>query len=195
MYMKISNFAEVINGYTFRGAIEPLKNGDISVLQAKDIVSGQNVTDIDKLTPIAFTGTRTASFLQKDDVLIVSRGMGIGSFRSAVFSLDTTNIIASSSLLIIRIKNKEILPEYVSLYFNSPDGQNKILETVAGSYIRAISRQKLKEEIEIPIPPLEKQESLIKLNQNIKQQEKIYERKKQLKQEIINATITNLIKK
>lgn len=195
MYMKISNFAEVINGYTFRGAIEPLKNGDIFVLQAKDIVSGQNVTDIDKLTPIAFTGTRTASFLQKDDVLIVSRGMGIGSFRSAVFSLETTNVIASSSLLIIRIKKKEILPEYVSLYFNSPDGQNKILETVAGSYIRAISRQKLKEEIEIPIPPLEKQESLIKLNQNIKQQEKIYNRKKQLKQEIINATITNLINK
>src|ERR1035437_5158900 len=134
MYMKISNFAEVINGYTFRGAIETLKNGDISVLQAKDIVSGQNVTDIDKLTPIAFSGTRTASFLQKDDVLIVSRGMGAGSFRSAVFSLNTTNIIASSSLLILRIKEKEVLSEYISLYFNSIEGQNKILETVAGSY-------------------------------------------------------------
>lgn len=195
MYIKISNFAEVINGYTFRGAIETLKNGDISVLQAKDIVSGQNVTDIDKLTPIAFSGTRTASFLQKDDVLIVSRGMGAGSFRSAVFSLNTTNIIASSSLLILRIKKKEVLSEYISLYFNSIEGQNKILETVAGSYIRAISRKKFEEEIKIPIPPLEIQESLIKLNQNIKQQEKIYERKKQLKQEIINATITNLIKK
>ena len=74
----------------------------------------------------------------------------------------------------VRIKNKEILPEYVSLYFNSPDGQNKILETVAGSYIRAISRKKFEEEIKIPIPSLETQQSLIKLNQNIKQQEKIY---------------------
>lgn len=195
MYMKISNFSEVINGYTFRGAIETTKNGDIFVLQAKDIVLGQNITSIDKLTPIAFTGTRTASFLQKNDVLIVSRGMGVGSFRSAIFSLDTSNIIASSSLLILRINKKEVLPEYISLYFNSVEGQNKILETVAGSYIRAISRKKFEEEIKIPIPPLEVQHSLIELNQNIKQQEKIYDRKKQLKQEIINATITNLIKK
>lgn len=193
--MKVSNFAEVINGYTFRGAIETAKNRDILVLQAKDITQGENVTEIEKLTPISFKGTRTASFLQKDDVLIVSRGMGVGSFRSAIFSLDATNIIASSSLLILRIKNKEVLPEYISLYFNSIEGQNKILETVAGSYIRAISRKKFEEEIKIPIPSLETQRSLIKLNQNIKQQEKIYDRKKELKKEIINATITNLIKK
>lgn len=195
MYMKISNFAEVINGYTFRGAIETAENRDILVLQAKDITQGENVTEIEKLTPISFKGTRTASFLQKYDVLVVSRGMGVGSFRSVIFSLDTSNIIASSSLLILRIKNKEVLPEYISLYFNSTEGQNKILETVAGSYIRAISRKKFEEEIKIPIPPLETQHSLIKLNQNIKQQEKIYDRKKQLKQQIINATITNLIKK
>lgn len=193
--MKISNFAEVINGYTFRGAIETVKTRDILVLQAKDITQGENITKTEKLTPISFRGTRTASFLQKDDVLIVSRGMGIGSFRSAIFNLDASNIIASSSLLILRIKKKEVLPEYISLYFNSTEGQNKILETVAGSYIRAISRKKFEEEIKIPIPPLETQHSLIKLNQNIKQQEKIYDRKKELKQEIINATITNLIKK
>ena len=93
MYMKISNFAEVINGYTFRGAIETIKNGDILVLQAKDIVQGENIMEAKKLTPIAFKGTRTASFLQKDDVLIVSRGMGIGSFRSAIFSLDTSTLL------------------------------------------------------------------------------------------------------
>jgi restriction endonuclease S subunit len=195
MYLKISNFAEIINGYTFRGAIETVKTRDILVLQAKDIIQGETIIESEKLTPISFKGTRTASFLQKDDVLIVSRGMGVGSFRSAIFSLDTSNIIASSSLLILRIKKKEVLPEYISLYFNSIEGQNKILETVAGSSILAISRKKFEEEIKIPIPPLEIQHSLIKLNQNIKQQEKIYDRKKELKQEIIKATITNLIKK
>jgi restriction endonuclease S subunit len=194
MHTKITNFADIINGYSFRGAIETVKNSDIFVLQAKDIIQGENILNTNNLTPIAFTGIRTASFLQNNDIVIVSRGTGVGSFRSAIFQSDE-NVIASSSLMILRIKKKDILPEYVSLYFNSPDGQNKILQTVVGSYIHAISRKKFEEEIEIPIPPLEKQESLIKLNQNIKQQEKIYERKKQLKQEIINATITNLIKK
>ncbi len=190
MRIKITDFAEVINGYTFRGAIETVEKSDIFVLQAKDVIQGQNITNTNNFTPIAFSGTRTASFLQKNDVVIVSRGTGAGSFRSAIFDSDT-NVIASSSLLILRIKKKEILPEYISLYLNSTDGQNKILETVVGSYIHAISRKKFEEEIEIPIPSSEKQQSLIKLNQNIKQQEKIYERKKELKQQIINASLKN----
>ena len=162
MQTKITNVADIINGYTFRGAIETIKNSDVFVLQAKDIIQGQNISDTNKLTPIAFKGVRTASFLQKNDVVVVSRGTGAGSFRSVVFN-SNENVIASSSLLILRIKKKEILPEYVSLYLNSSYGQNKILETVVGSYIHAISRKKFEEEIKIPIPSLEKQESLVKL--------------------------------
>jgi restriction endonuclease S subunit len=195
VHIKISQLADVINGYTFRGAINKVKDGDVFVLQAKDIIQGQDIQDTKNLTPIDFTGTRTASFLKKNDVLVVSRGTGIGSFRSTVFNLENTNIIASSSVLIIRIKNKEILPEYLSIYINSQEGQNKILETVVGSYIQAISRKKFDEEMKIPIPTLQKQKALIELNKNIKQQEKIYDRKKQLKQQIISATITNLTKK
>lgn len=192
--MKISNFAEVINGYSFRGAIETIKNGNVFVLQAKDVIYGQDITTAEKLTPINFTGLRTASFLQKNDIVIVARGTGVGSFRSVIFNSDE-NVIASSSLLILRIKKKEISPEYLSLYLNSTDGQNKILQTVVGSYIQAISRKKFEEEIEIPIPTTEKQKSLVALNENITQQEKIYDRRKKLKQQIISATLKNLTKK
>ncbi len=192
MYKKISDFTEIINGYAFRGAIKPVGDGGIFVLQARDITQGQDIKNTNNLTEISFTGTRTASFLKKNDIVVVSRGMKAGSFRSAIFSSDNTNVIASSSLLIVRIKKKEVLPRYLSLYFNSSEGQNKIINTVVGSYIGAISRRKFKEEIEIPIPSLEKQKSLIKLNQNIERQEQIYERKKQLKQQILSATIKNL---
>ena len=68
----MSDIAEIINGYSFRGAIESVKGGDTFVLQAKDIVQGHNITDLDKLTPITFSGIRTASFLQKNDVVIVA---------------------------------------------------------------------------------------------------------------------------
>ena len=194
MNIKVSNVAEIINGYAFREAIETVKNSDVFVLQAKDVIQGENITDIEKLTSVTFSGVRSASFLKKNDIVMVSRGTGAGSFRSAIFNSDG-NVIASSSLLIVRVKNKDVLPEYVSLYLNSSEGQNKILETVVGSYIQAISRRKFIEEIEIPIPSIEKQKSLINLNQNIKQQEKIYDRKKQLKQQILSATINNLTKK
>lgn len=194
MYSKISNIADIINGYTFRGAIKEVKSGDTIVLQAKDIIQGQNIKEVENLTHIDFSGTRTVSFLKKNDVLIVSRGVGVGSFRSTVFKSGNTNVIASSSVLIVRVNREEILPDYLALYFNSAEGQSKILDTVAGSFIQSISRRKFEEEIKIPIPPLIKQKSLIDLDKNIKQQEKIYEIKKQLKQQIVEATIKNLTK-
>lgn len=191
MYTKVLQVGQVINGYTFREAIETDKKGDVFVLQAKDIIQGQDIANSKDLTPISFKGTRTASFLQKDDILIVSRGANTGSFRTIIFSGNDENVIASSSVLILRIKKKEVLPEYIAMYFNSPEGQNKILQTVTGSYIQVISRSKF-EELEIPIPLLQIQQLLNNLNRNIKQQELIYKKKKKLKQEIFNTIITNL---
>jgi restriction endonuclease S subunit len=191
MYTKVSQIGQVINGYTFREAIETDKNGDVFVLQAKDIIQGQDIVNSKELTPISFKGTRTASFLQKDDILIVSRGANAGSFRTIIFSGNDESVIASSSVLILRIKKEEVLPEYIATYLNSPEGQSKILQAVTGSYIQAISRRKF-EELEIPIPSLQIQQSLNGLNRNIKQQELIHKREKDLKQEIVNTIITNL---
>ena len=191
MYSKISHFAEIILGYAFRGAIEVDLKGKASLIQAKNIIQDQNVVSTQDLTPISFESTRTSSFLEKKDILVVSRWTGIGSFRCAVSDIDQTNVIASSSLIIIRIKNTNVIPEYVSLYLNSSEGQSKIMSTVSGSYIQAISRKKF-EDIEIPIPPLKNQIAISKLHSNIREQERIYNRKKELKQNILTATLKNL---
>jgi restriction endonuclease S subunit len=192
MSKKISHFAEIILGYAFRGAIEVDMEGKTSLIQAKNIVQGQNVANTQDLTPISFEGTRTSSFLEKNDILVVSRWTGMGSFRSAVSDIDQPNVIASSSLIIVRIKDStKIIPEYLCLYLNSPEGQSKIINTVSGSYIQAISRRKF-EDVEIPIPPLKTQIALAKLHSNIREQERIYNRKKELKQNILTATLKKL---
>jgi restriction endonuclease S subunit len=106
--------------------------------------------------------------------------------------LDRSDILASSSLIIIRVKDTKILPEYIAIYLNSLEWQNEILNAVMGSYVKAISRKKF-EEIKIPIPPLIKQKNMVWLSHNIIQQEKIYNRKKELKQQIFTATLKNII--
>jgi hypothetical protein len=73
MRSKISNFAEITLGYAFRGAVETDNKGKTFLIQAKNIVQGENVSGIQDLTPISFDGTRTASFVQKNDILLVSR--------------------------------------------------------------------------------------------------------------------------
>jgi restriction endonuclease S subunit len=132
--------------------------------------------------------------LQYNDILIVSRGSGLGSFRSTVFTSSQKNVIASSSVHIIRINDVTVLPKYISLWLNSSEGQKLLLQIVTGgSYIQSILLKNLAE-LEIPIPPIHTQKSIVALEENIKQQQKILDRKKEIKENIINATFNNLIK-
>ncbi len=192
--MYIKDVAKVISGYTFRKAMEPDKNGNILVFQAKNISQGELVSNTEELTKIKHEIFGYKNYIKESDILLVSRGMKSGSFRSAVYIAKDKNVIASSSVHIIRVTDKKILPEYLSLYLNSQEGQKSLSEEISGSYIGSLPRKRL-EEIKIPIPDLKKQKAIIDLYRNIKEQEKITNRKKQIKETIINSTFKNLINK
>jgi restriction endonuclease S subunit len=189
--MKFKQIASIISGYAFRGAIEADWNGNIFVMQARNVVGGEAFKDVKDLTPVTYEGVRGLAFLQKGDVLVVSRGAGKGSFKASVFESENENTLATSSLLVIRLTSKKILPEYLVAYLNSDLGQDKLLETVSGSYIQAISRKKL-EELEIPAPPIEKQDLLVKLYINMHWQQKIKARQGKLYKQIINTAFSKI---
>ena len=190
--MKLGDIAQVIPGYAFRGAIKPDVSGDTFVLQAKDLIQGSPIVGTDTLTRIALDASYS-SFLRMHDVLLVARGMKAGSFRSTVFMSDDMNVIASASVHVIRPSVPDVLSEYLSHYLNSKKGQDDLSQIVTGSYIGAIPRRSL-EQIRIPIPDLHKQKAIIDLYSNIQAQQKLLDRKKELKQQIIEATFTNITK-
>lgn len=189
--MLIKDIAQVIAGYTFKKAIESDNSGNIFVFQAKDLIQGEPLINVNTLTK-AFLGIpEHAAYLQGNDILLVARGMKSGAFRSTVFMSEESNVIASSSVHIIRIKSEDVLPEYISHYLNSKEGQDSLSQIVSGSYIGAIPRGEL-ERIKIPIPTLQKQKAIVDLHQNMRSQQKILIRRNELKQNIINATFSNL---
>jgi len=187
----IKETANIIGGYTFRGAIKPTVDGSIYVIQAKDINKNEYVKSIDKLTKISLEIPRSNSYLKYDDVLLTSRGADGRSFKSTLYKSKANNVVASSSIYIIRIKAENILPEYLSLYFNSIEGQKALYKIVTGAQIRAINRKDL-EEMKIPLPLLEKQKILTALYENINRQVKITARIKDIKQNIMNALMRDV---
>jgi type I restriction enzyme, S subunit len=192
MYMKLHEVAKVFSGYTFRGAVKPDTKGHICVFQAKDLVQGAPVADTANLTRISDDVPGYDGHLRRNDVVLVARGMKAGAFRATVFTATDDNVIASSSVHVIRIIGQNILPEFLSLYLNSKEGQDALSSIVTGSYIGAIPRREL-EKIKIPIPPLSKQEALIHLFRNMRDQKKILDRKNEITQNIINATFKSLV--
>ncbi len=195
VYKNLQQIAGVTSGYTFRESLENQVNGTISVAQAKNIVTNDDILETTDFTTISSDSLRNPFFLEYNDILLVSRSSGSGAFRSTVFASNEKNVIASSSLHIIRITDVTVLPKYISLYINSVEGQKVISQIVTGSsYLQSIPVKNLVE-LKIPIPPIHKQKSIIALYENIKQQEKILQRKNQLKKNIINASFSNLINK
>ena len=79
---------------------------------SKEAVINKDQLNLSKsdLIKIYIKGVNSEMFLQKNDVVLVSRGLGPGSFRAMPFLLDKDNIIASSTVYIIRITNEKILP-------------------------------------------------------------------------------------
>ncbi len=195
MQTKISKIANIISGYTFRGPVGNQQNGDIYVLQAKNISINNDVINLDELSKINSGYIRNPYFLNYDDVLIVSRGSGIGSFRSSVFNLKNNSIIASSSIHIIRISAKNVISKYISLYLNSSDGQRAINKIVTGhSYIQSILVRNLAE-LEIPIPSISQQKLVISMSENLQRQEKLLNKKLNIQKNILDSIFTNLTNK
>lgn len=191
--MQLKHIAHVISGYTFRGAITPEPQGKTFVLQAKNIVEGKPLDDVTSLTAINHDiSIKPAANLQKNDVLLIARGMKSGSFRSTVFTAKASNVIVSSSVHIIRIKSQQVLPQYLSRYLSSKRGQESVSQIVSGSYIGSISRKKL-EEIEIPTPSVLKQKLLIDLYENLEKQNEIVCKQNSIKNAIADATFLNII--
>ena len=195
MYKKLGEIADITSGYTFRSSINHYADGDYFVVQARNIDTDKNIDNVADLTLVYSGIIRNPFFLEPNDILIVSRGSRPGSFRSTVFSSDKKNVIASSSVHIIRVADVIILPKYLSLYLNSPDGQKELSQIVTGgSYIQSILLKNLSG-LKIPIPPVHVQKSIVALHENMKRQEDIQGRKRQLKENIINATFNNLTHK
>ena len=92
--------------------------------------------------------------------------------------------VASPSFLVIRLRDKSaILPEYIAWYLNLPTIQTTLALQARGTSIMSISKATLGD-LEIPVPPIERQKKYIELSRLQKREQELYkaiaERRKQI---------------
>jgi restriction endonuclease S subunit len=189
--LQLNEIADIISGMAFISRDADPK-GSIPVINASSIIAGSILSEFSDLPKIKDLPMRSPAVVQDNDLLMVSRSVPGNPFKTSLIRTDVP-VIATSSLYIIRIKNNSVSPEYLNYFFNSKQFQQEVIENARGSTISHISRRIL-EEIQIPIPSKNHQQAVIDLSQNIQKQNNINQRKKELKEEIIQATFTNLNK-
>ncbi len=182
---KLKEVTKIIAGYTFRTALQTQKTGEAFVIQAKDI-SDKLFIEEQNLTRIDHQKYKTKAVIKENDVIISVRG----KFQAGVYKGNLKNIIASSSVYILRLTNKDVNPEYLAIYLNSFVGQKEIRKSLTGGAIKTILRKDL-ENLNIVIPEIKKQKTIVDLyKNNISIQEKLKK-----KERIINNVIETAISK
>lgn len=150
---KLKDVAEIFRGKSILKKDAMI--GDIAVLNISNIEEGEiNYNDLETIREDERKIKRYE--LLQDDVVLSCRGTAI---KSAVFDQQEQIVIASSNIIVIR-PGKEILGDYVKIFFDTPVGIMMIKSFQRGSTVMNINHTDIME-MEIPILPMDKQKEMV----------------------------------
>lgn len=160
VYLKsILSYQGLSSGYSFRGKIKHLHNGDIRVIQLKDFKD--NYTSISRdCYFIDSDKIKHKYHLELNDILFIAKGTN--NYAFVYKGIDDTPTIASSALFVLKINKDLANPDFVAWYMNQSKVQNYFKTNEAGTYHTSINKTTL-EEAPIALPSLAVQSKIAKI--------------------------------
>ena len=168
MKVKLQNIASLQMGYTFRSKLINQNEGNVSVVQMKDL-SDDNTINTDSLIKTHLDKIDDRHFVELNDLVFRSRGQ---NNNVVIMKSDCQNIILAAPLFKIKIKTNDILPEYLLWFINHQKSQSWMSSRREGSHGGMISKKTL-EDLEIFIPSIKKQNEILQIIQLRKREETV----------------------
>lgn len=146
MIQALSGLADVQMGYPFRSRLEPDADGDVAVIQMKDI-DETNLLCQDGGIKVALPKIKEHHLLRPGDLLFRSRGLSNGV---AEVPKGVGRAVLAAPMLMIRPFG--VLPAYLCWYINAPATQAQLAALAEGTAVRMISIEALRA-LPVPLPP------------------------------------------
>ena len=181
--MHLSQIAEVISGVF----VKPSPTGDITYLQAKDILMTSPEMTASR---IDYSPKLDNYMLKKGDMLFAGKG---STYLCEVFDFDVS-AVPSTTLYIIRLRSDIVSPQYLRWYLNHPKVVAKILASRVGSGTPMIHKPTL-ENLEIIIPDKNTQQRIVELSELQKQEERLLKSIAEKRVLVTNQILMNEINK
>lgn len=167
--MRIGEIVDIQAGYQFRGKVEPDLDGNVAILQIKDIEDRRRINP-DTIDRIAFDKPYEQYLVHRGDVLFLSRGHR--QFAVAVEN-ELTDTIASGYFYILRLRSDRLGPNYLAWYINQPPFQSQLAPHTQGTHMPFVSQSAF-QDLVVPIPPLAVQEKVVALADLAEQEQSIF---------------------
>lgn len=188
--MKLADIAEISSGYTFRERLDAYPDGDVAVLQMKNISPDDRVLTQD-LPRVGLADLNARQSLREGDILFRARGL---FHTAAVLTGNLGNAVAAAPLMLIRVSSPKVSPEYLRWFINHPGTQAKLVNLAAGSYVRTLNKAAIAE-LDVPLPSLGRQRLIAAIAELGRQEAElltqIAERKRRLLEEVLAQVARN----
>jgi restriction endonuclease S subunit len=165
MWKRLGDVAEVLTGYPFRGKVMPDDDGELVVMQIKDLNTDGGL-DLDGALRIREDTNYQRHLLRANDILLQSRG---STNRASIFE-GTVRAIAALGLFVIRPDARVVRPGYLLWCMNHPRTQDRLRDLTRGSTVPFISKADTAD-FTVPTPSLRVQEQVIAIDR-LRQQER-----------------------
>ena len=162
---KLSNIASIRNGYSNRGKVQDQPNGQVHVVQMKDLELNYSKIGTNAYR-IESSKTIQKHLLKQGEILLLSRG---ANNKAVCFDGEYEQAVAASAFFVIALKVETVLPAYLAWYLNQKPVQQEFEKLGEGTMIRNLNKSYI-ENLEIPIPSMEKQQEIVRIY-NLWQQE------------------------
>ena len=189
MKEQLGKLASIQTGYSLRTRIEPKADGSLQAIQMKDLTDDSRV-DCSQLVRIELEKVGEHHFARLGDLVLRSRGQNP---KSALIDVDPGSAIVISPLLRIRIKDVRLTSEYLNWFINQKDAQAWLASRMMGSHGGMITKGTV-EELEIEIPPREKQNLVVELAALSEREKSLMKELSNKKSDYVNAIILKYLK-
>lgn len=196
--IQLSVIAEIQLGHSFRSKIEEDHDGDVYVIQQRNIIQADtpafDAHDVFRVSGHSISNLRS-SLLQNNDLMFRSRG---NVPKSVQFCLEPPlrqpqkKYILAAPLLRIRVQSNTILPDFLNWYLNSPAAQVVYAREQKGQTARFIDKRVLSQ-IEVPVMPIQKQQEVVKLAQMMQKEQDITTQLAEIRNTYYNSSLQAII--
>ncbi|MEI7267179.1 restriction endonuclease subunit S [Pectobacterium versatile] len=155
--VNLEKIADVRSGFTFREAIQPSPVGNVHILQIKDLTQDVRIVP-DALPAVVWEPNATLPLLEPGEIVVAARG----NRNVAVVYRGKAPVVATNQFLIINIKTKAVLPEYLCWLINHPTIQQMFHRS--GTNIQSVTKAALLK-VQLPLAPINVQQNIIGLQQ------------------------------
>jgi restriction endonuclease S subunit len=165
----LKELAVVSLGHPFRGKIEPVENGNGSVIQIKNINEEGEIFWHD-LQKVNVKSRLKVDWLQALDIILPNRGT---KTKAACIIDPPSKVVTTPHFYNIRVRDSGIDPKFLTWQINQIQTQRYFEKTAEGS--RQLSlRKSIVENIEVVIPSIVEQQTIISIYEAAQKEKAIY---------------------